>query len=144
VMELSGRPFSAELPGFESRYPVQQIGLALPRAELDRRIDRRVTGMWRDGLVSEVRALEGHGLRAGRTASRALGYAQVLRFLDGEWTEEQAAAETAKATRRFARRQESWFRRDPRITWLPADDPAVGRKALGVLAAQTPSDQVKG
>ena len=65
VMELSGRPFSAELPGFASRYPVQQIGLTLPRAELDRRINRRVTGMWRDGLVGEVRALEGRGL-AGR------------------------------------------------------------------------------
>jgi len=144
VMELSGRPFSAELPGFDSRYPVQQIGLTLPRAELDRRIGRRVTGMWRDGLVSEVRALEARGLRVGRTASRALGYAQVLRFLDGEWTEEQAAAETAKATRRFARRQESWFRRDPRITWLPADDLAVGSRALVVLAGQTPSDQLKG
>jgi tRNA dimethylallyltransferase len=136
VMELSGRPFSAELPGFESRYPVQQVGLTLPRAELDRRIGRRVTGMWRDGLVSEVRALEGRGLRAGRTARRALGYAQVLRFLDGEWTEEQAAVETAKATRRFARRQESWFRRDPRIIWLPADDPATGSRALAVLAAR--------
>jgi tRNA dimethylallyltransferase len=92
--------------------------------------------MWRDGLVSEVRALEGRGLRAGRTARRALGYAQVLRFLDGEWTEEQAAVETAKATRRFARRQESWFRRDPRIIWLPADDPATGSRALAVLAAR--------
>jgi tRNA dimethylallyltransferase len=134
VMELSGRPFSAELPGFESRYPVRQIGLTLPRAGLDRRIDQRVAGMWRDGLVGEVRALVARGLRDGRTASRALGYAQVLRFLDGEWTEEQAAAETAKATRRFARRQESWFRRDPRITWLPADDAATGSQALALLA----------
>jgi tRNA dimethylallyltransferase len=134
VIELSGRPFSAELPGYGSRYDVQQVGLALPRAELDRRIDRRVTGMWREGLVGEVRALAERGLRDGRTASRALGYAQVLRFLDGEWTEEQAAAETAKATRRFARRQESWFRRDPRITWIPAGDPAAGSKALAHLS----------
>jgi tRNA dimethylallyltransferase len=140
VMELSGRPFSAELPGFESRYPVRQIGLTLPRAELDLRIDRRVATMWRGGLVGEVRALAARGLRDGRTASRALGYAQVLRFIDGEWTEEQAAAETAKATRRFARRQESWFRRDPRITWLPADDAATPAKALGMLA----SEQVSG
>jgi tRNA dimethylallyltransferase len=96
--------------------------------------------MWRSGLVGEVRALAARGLRDGRTASRALGYAQVLRFIDGEWAEEQAAAETAKATRRFARRQESWFRRDPRITWLPADDPATAAKALGMLA----SEQVSG
>jgi tRNA dimethylallyltransferase len=71
--------------------------------------------------VDEVRRLEQRGLREGRTASRALGYAQVLRFLDGEWTEEQARAETVRATRRFARRQDSWFRRDPRVRWLAYD-----------------------
>ena len=76
--------------------------------------------MWRAGLVAEVRGLAEVGLRDGKTASRALGYAQVLRFLDGEWSQEQAAEQTVKATRRFARRQLSWFRRDPRITWLPA------------------------
>jgi tRNA dimethylallyltransferase len=81
-----------------------------------------------------VRELAGRGLRAGRTASRALGYAQVLRFLAGEWPEEQAAAETVRATRRFARRQEAWFRRDPRISWLAADDPSVADRALAALA----------
>ena len=75
------------------------------------------------------------GLRAGRTASRALGYAQVLRFLAGEWTEEEAAAETVKATRRFARRQEAWFRRDPRITWLPADEPDLAGRALATIGS---------
>jgi tRNA dimethylallyltransferase len=76
--------------------------------------------MWQAGFVAEVRSLEAAGLRRGRTASRALGYAQVLRFLDGGWSQEQAAAETVRATRRSARRQESWFRRDPRVVWLPA------------------------
>ena len=92
----------------------------MPRARLDERIAARVAGMWQAGLVAEVRGLAEAGLRDGKTASRALGYAQVLRFLDGQWSQEEAAAETVKATRRFARRQLSWFRRDPRITWLPA------------------------
>jgi tRNA A37 N6-isopentenylltransferase MiaA len=89
--------------------------------------------MWQQGFVAEVRELAAAGLRSGRTASRALGYAQVLRFLDGEWSQEQAAAETVRATRRFARRQESWFRRDPRVVWLPAarGDQARGDQARG-------------
>ena len=105
VIELSGRPFSATLPGYESLYPAVQIGLRLPREELDRRITGRVSRMWQAGFVAEVQDLADRGLRSGRTASRALGYAQVLRFLAGEWPQEQAAAETAQATRRFARRQ---------------------------------------
>lgn len=121
VLEISGRPFSATLPAYESVYDaVVQIGVHVPRSQLDDRIADRVRGMWHAGFVAEVRGLEAAGLRSGRTASRALGYAQVLRFLDGEWSQEQAAAETARATRRFARRQESWFRRDPRVVWLPA------------------------
>ena len=133
VIELSGRPFSATLPGYESLYPAVQIGLRLPREELDRRITGRVSQMWQAGFVAEVQHLADRGLRSGRTASRALGYAQVLRFLAGEWSQEQAAAETARATRRFARRQEAWFRRDPRISWLAADDPGVADRALAVL-----------
>ncbi len=120
VIEVSGRPFSATLPRYESVYPAVQFGLRVPRAELDERIAERVARMWQAGFVAEVRRLEAAGLRAGRTASRALGYAQVLRFLAGEWTEPQAREETIKATRRFARRQEAWFRRDPRVTWLDA------------------------
>jgi tRNA dimethylallyltransferase len=133
VIQLSGRPFSATLPGYESVYPAVQIGLRRPRAELDRRIADRVGQMWQAGFVAEVRDLAGRGLRAGRTASRALGYAQVLRFLAGEWPEERAAAETVRATRRFARRQEAWFRRDPRIQWLAADDPGAADQALARL-----------
>jgi tRNA dimethylallyltransferase len=120
VLELSGRPFSATLPAYESVYAALQIGVRVPRALLDERIADRVRRMWQAGFVAEVRSLEASGLRGGRTASRALGYAQVLRFLDGGWSQEQAAAETVRATRRFARRQESWFRRDPRVMWLPA------------------------
>jgi tRNA dimethylallyltransferase len=130
VIQLSGRPFSATLPGYESVYPAVQVGLRLPRAELDRRIADRVDRMWQAGFVAEVRALAGCGLREGRTASRALGYAQVLRFLAGECPEQQAIADTVLATRRFARRQEAWFRRDPRITWLAADDPGLADHAL--------------
>ncbi len=138
VIELSGRPFTATLPEYASVLPTTQIGLAVPRPELDRRIAERVRRMWRDGLVDEVRALAGAGapatgLRAGRTASRALGYAQVLRYLDGEWTQEQAQDETIAATRRFARRQESWFRRDPRVRWLPAGEPVPTTVALTAI-----------
>lgn len=118
VIELTGRPFSATMPGYTSVYDAVQIGVHVPRPALDERIDRRVDRMWAEGLVDEVRGLAAAGLREGRTASRALGYQQLLRYLDGEWTEDQARTETARATRRFARRQESWFRRDPRVVWL--------------------------
>jgi tRNA dimethylallyltransferase len=120
VIELSGQPFTATLPRYESLYPSVQIGLRVSRAELDRRIAVRVAQMWRAGLVGEVRGLEQAGLREGRTASQALGYAQVLRLLAGEWGEDEAREQTVKATRRFARRQEAWFRRDPRVVWLDA------------------------
>ncbi|HEY1616670.1 MAG TPA: tRNA (adenosine(37)-N6)-dimethylallyltransferase MiaA [Streptosporangiaceae bacterium] len=133
VMELSGRPFSATLPEYDSVYDTVQLGIELPRPQLDERIELRVTRMWRLGLVAEVAGLARAGLREGRTASRALGYAQVLRHLDGEWTQAQAAAQTVLATRRFVRRQESWFRRDPRIRWLPGGDPGLLAAALGAL-----------
>jgi tRNA dimethylallyltransferase len=99
---------------------VQLIGLQVERGALDERIDGRVARMWSAGLVDEVRALERVGLREGRTASRALGYAQVLDLLAGRCSEVEAREETVRATRRFARRQESWFGRDPRIDWRPA------------------------
>ena len=120
VIELSGGPFTAEMPQYESVYPAVQIGLGVDRPELDERIAVRTARMFAAGLVDEVAALERAGLREGRTASRALGYAQVLRFLAGEYSLAEAQAQTIQATRRFARRQESWFRRDPRVTWLPA------------------------
>jgi tRNA dimethylallyltransferase len=123
VIELTGRPFTATLPSYAQVRPAVQIGLTLPRPELDVRIAARVDRMWQAGLEAEVRLLAAQGLRDGRTASRALGYQQLLRYLDGELTLDEAHAETVKATRRFARRQESWFRRDPRIHWLNAADP---------------------
>ncbi|RII09466.1 tRNA dimethylallyltransferase [Streptomyces sp. YIM 130001] len=118
VIEITGRPFTANLPGHESVYDTVQIGVDVARPELDARIADRVDRMWDDGLVDEVRALEARGLREGRTASRALGYQQVLSALAGECEEAAARAETVRATKRFARRQDTWFRRDPRVHWL--------------------------
>jgi tRNA dimethylallyltransferase len=137
VIEISGRPFSATLPGYtvppgNQGRPATQLGLRVDRAELDRRIDARVDRMWAVGFPDEVRALAAAGLRDGKTASRALGYQQLLSWLDGDLTLDEARAETAKATRRFARRQESWFRRDPRVTWLEPGPDLVPR-ALSVL-----------
>ncbi|WP_329568035.1 tRNA (adenosine(37)-N6)-dimethylallyltransferase MiaA [Kitasatospora sp. NBC_01266] len=122
VIELTGRPFTANLPSNTAVYDAVQIGVAVPRPELDERITLRVDRMWQAGLLDEVRALEARGLREGLTAGRALGYQQVLAHFADECTEEEARAETVRATKRFARRQESWFRRDDRIHWL--DRPA--------------------
>ncbi|WP_344950164.1 tRNA (adenosine(37)-N6)-dimethylallyltransferase MiaA [Actinomadura miaoliensis] len=144
VIEISGRPFSATLPEHRYRYDAVQIGLLVPRPELDERIALRVERMWRAGLVEEVRELERQGIRDGLTAGRALGYAQVLRFLAGEWTEEQAKEETIRATRRFARRQESWFRRDPRVHWLPYDAPDLVARALRIRSITCASSRDTG
>ncbi|MGH3239276.1 MAG: tRNA (adenosine(37)-N6)-dimethylallyltransferase MiaA [Spirillospora sp.] len=134
VIEISGRPFSATLPEHRYRYgSVVQIGLSVPRDALDERIAVRVRRMWDAGLVDEVRDLEKRGLRDGLTAGRALGYAQVLRFLAGEWTQEEAKEETIRTTRRFARRQESWFRRDPRVQWLPYDASDLADRVLALI-----------
>jgi tRNA dimethylallyltransferase len=124
VIELTGAPFAATLPGYQQVRPALQLGLAMPRPELDQRIAARVEAMWRAGLEAEVKDLVSRGLRDGITASRALGYQQLIRHLDGELTLTAAREETVTATRRFARRQESWFRRDPRIHWLDASQPA--------------------
>ena len=118
VIEITGKPFTANLPGHDSIYDTVQIGVDVARPELDERITHRVGRMWDAGLVDEVHALEAQGLREGRTASRALGYQQVLAALAGECTLDEARAETVRATKRFARRQDSWFRRDPRVHWL--------------------------
>ncbi|MER5817875.1 MULTISPECIES: tRNA (adenosine(37)-N6)-dimethylallyltransferase MiaA [Streptomyces] len=122
VIEITGKPFTANLPGEKPVYEAVQIGVDVDRPELDDRIARRVDRMWEAGLVDEVRALEGSGLREGLTASRALGYQQVLAALAGECTEDDARAETVRATKRFARRQDSWFRRDTRVVWLGGGD----------------------
>lgn len=137
VVELTGRPFSATMPKpGPARYGAVQLGLDLPPRLLDERVDRRVGDMFAAGLVEEVRELCERGLRAGRTASRALGYQQVLAMLDGaEWPADPAAwdaavAETARATRRFVRRQRSWFRRDARIAWLDGNERDLVERAV--------------
>jgi tRNA dimethylallyltransferase len=124
VIELTGRSFSAVLP--EHRYwlpDVVQIGIAVDRPTLDARIAARVDAMWAAGFVEEVRQLAASGLRESLTASRALGYRQVLRCIDGEISEVEARDLTIVGTRKFARRQESWFRKDGRISWRAYDEP---------------------
>ena len=135
VVELTGQPFSATLPQPVYLRPTVQLGLRAPRPALDERIGLRVRRMWADGLLDEVAALLPLGLREGRTASRAVGYAQALAQLDGRIGPEAARDETARLTRRLARRQESWFGRDPRITWLPYDVPDLLLRALDVVRA---------
>jgi tRNA dimethylallyltransferase len=143
VIEISGRPFSATMPAYQQNRPAVQIGLALPRPELDLRIAARVDRMWQAGLEAEVRGLAAQGLRDGQTASRALGYQQMLRYLDGEWTLDQARDETIKATRRFARRQESWFRRDPRVRWLDATSGTLLADASAMITEGSQSPQTQ-
>jgi tRNA dimethylallyltransferase len=137
VIELTGRSFSAALPKHRYLLPdVVQIGIAVDRPTLDVRIAERVHAMWAAGFVEEVRRLAAAGLRESLTASRALGYRQVLRYLDGEISEAQAREQTIIGTRKFARRQESWFRKDGRITWLPYDHADLA-SAVYALAGPT-------
>jgi tRNA dimethylallyltransferase len=133
VIEVTGQDFVATLPEPADVYPTVQVGLDVPRDQLDQRIDQRVDRMWAGGLVEEVARLDALGLRDGVTARRALGYAQALKFLDGEWTQDEAIEHTKRTTRRFARRQDTWFRRDLRIVWIPYDDPNVLERALAVV-----------
>ncbi len=133
VIRLTGRPFSAALPRpGPARYGMVQIGLDADAAALDARVDARVDRMFAGGLVEEVRGLLPRGLREGRTAARALGYQHVLAALDAGADPACAAAPTARATRRFVRRQRSWFRRDDRIRWLDADRPDLLDAALSL------------
>ncbi|MCX6427705.1 MAG: tRNA (adenosine(37)-N6)-dimethylallyltransferase MiaA [Actinobacteria bacterium] len=120
VIEITGKPFTANLPRKESsRYPdARQFGLVMDRQTLSERISQRVDRMWQAGLVAETDALIAAGIRQGRTAALALGYAQVLKFREGEMTQEQAREDTKRATRQYARRQETWFSRDERIQWI--------------------------
>src|SRR5213075_749060 len=113
------------------------IGLDLDTGVLDDRIAARVDGMWAAGFVEEGRSLLPYGLRAGLTASRALGYQQVLAYLDGTVTEAEAYADTVRGTRRFVRRQRSWFKRDGRIVWLSSTGPDAVEKALALVQEGT-------
>lgn len=131
VLELTGghQPHIAEWT-YELD-DVHQFGLNLERELLDARIDTRVEQMWEEGLVDEVRGLLDRGLRDGVTAVRAIGYRQVVEFLDGHLSEDEAKAKVKKATRSFFRKQLGWYRRDPRIRWLDAND---GTNAATILA----------
>ncbi|MHC6231374.1 tRNA (adenosine(37)-N6)-dimethylallyltransferase MiaA [Arthrobacter sp. MMS24-T111] len=129
VHELTGRPFSSFMPRREYHQPAVQVGLDVDRDVLRERLAARVHRMVDAGLLAEVGTLDAQGLRTGKTASRALGYAQFLRVLDGASTVADAAEETIVATRQFARRQLTWFRADPRITWLDWQDPELAGKA---------------
>ncbi|QYJ02745.1 tRNA (adenosine(37)-N6)-dimethylallyltransferase MiaA [Nocardioides panacisoli] len=134
VIELTGRPFSASLPRQEYVDPTTvQVGIEIDRAVLDERIELRVDRMFDEGLVAEVERLVGAGLREGRTASRAIGYREVLAHLDGEMTLAQARDRIVVATRQFSRRQMAWWRKDPRIHWVAHDDPHRIDRALSVV-----------
>ena len=133
VIELTGS-FAPQLPAWTYALDgVTQWGLDLPRDELDARIDARVDAMWAAGFVDEVRGLADRGLREGRTASRALGYRQILQYLDGHLTEEEAREATKRGTRRFARKQLGWFRRDARIRWRPSGASGVAEEIVDSL-----------
>jgi tRNA dimethylallyltransferase len=124
VVELTGRPFSATLPTLTYADPrTVQVGVDLDRPTLDARIEQRVGEMFEQGFVAEVERLLAAGLAEGRTASRAIGYPEVAAHLAGELSLDEARERTVVATRRFARRQDAWFRKDPRIAWVRGDDP---------------------
>ncbi len=130
VMEITGRPYSASLPRYRYLLPALQLGLDLPREELDRRIDQRTQAMRDQGLVDEVSGLRN---RLGTTASRALGYQQILDYLDGRTDLDAAFELIAQKTKRLARKQMGWFGRDPRIHWLNALAPDLAQQALNLV-----------
>ena len=131
VIEITGKPFTAILPRADStKYPdAMQFGLAMDRESLDIRIDSRVKRMWDLGFVDEVESLINQGILEGKTAQAAIGYAQIIRMKHGTMSEAEAIEDTARATRQYARRQETWFSRDLRITWLSATSKLSERKA---------------
>ena len=137
VIELTGGPFRASLPEPRPHYPVVAIGLDREPADLDERVALRVERMWAAGLVAEVEALAADGLREGPTASRALGYAQVLAQLDGTLSPDAARDRTVTTTRRFVRRQRSWFRRDTSLTWFDAGRPDLLDGVVREIADRT-------
>ncbi|GAC1512128.1 MAG: tRNA (adenosine(37)-N6)-dimethylallyltransferase MiaA [Pseudarthrobacter sp.] len=132
VYQLTGRPFSSFMPQREYFRSAVQIGLAVDREALRERLGRRVHKMVDDGLLAEVSRLDAAGLRSGKTAPRALGYAQFLKVLDGVSTVAEATEDTIVATRQFARRQLTWFRADPRISWLDWQAPDLAAQAAAL------------
>ncbi|WP_445996097.1 tRNA (adenosine(37)-N6)-dimethylallyltransferase MiaA [Okibacterium fritillariae] len=135
VAEMTGDAPSAALPDEPTPWhPSVILGLRAPREQLVERLDRRVDRMWADGLVAEADALRQAGIERGVTASRAIGYAQALAQLSGELSADEARAQTAALTRRYARRQVSWFKRYPHAHWLDYDDPRLVDHALRLIA----------
>ena len=134
VIAITGRPYTASLPTLEYADPRSvQVGVDIDRPTLDRRIEQRVDHMFEVGFVDEVERLLADGLAEGRTAGRAIGYREVAAYLSGELSLDEARERTVTATRRFARRQDSWFRKDPRIVWVAHDDPERVAKALAAV-----------
>ena len=136
VIELTGKPFTANLPRQESsKYPdAKQFGLVLDRGNLDEKIDKRVEDMWAKGFAREVSTLMTKGLEQSGTAKKALGYMQIMNYLNGESDEAFAKEETKRVTRAYARRQETWFSRDERIKWLaPESNSARLEKLLASI-----------
>ena len=127
VIEITGQPFTANLPREDSsRYPdALQFGLVMDRDHLRERIDLRVDRMWEAGFVDEVDGLIEAGIKSGSTAQRALGYSQLISFRDGLMSEEEAKEDTKRASRQYARRQETWFSRDIRIQWVAQRQPRL-------------------
>jgi len=135
VITLTGRPYAASMPTIGApRWGTRMLAVDRDTAELDARIAARTAQMFDAGLLGEVRALIARGLREGVTARRAIGYAQVLAHLDGEYDLDHARERTTIGTRRYVRRQRSWLRRDGRITWLGGADPDLLGRALAVAA----------
>jgi tRNA dimethylallyltransferase len=141
VVELTGRPFAASQPQVgEPHWGTIILGVDRGTAELDARIELRTAAMFDHGLLDEVRALLDRGLREGQTARRAIGYAQVLAHLDNEYDLNHARERTLIGTRRYVRRQRSWFRRDPRVRWLDGADPLLPQAALDIVRSRAADD----
>ena len=136
VIELTGKPFKASQPPKNAppRWGTRILGLRTNADWLNPRIELRTRLMFEQGLVDEVRSLVDDGLERDSTAGRAIGYAQVLAMFDGELTEQEALEQTITGTRRYVRRQRSWFNRDPRTMWIDAAGPDVSGRALDSLA----------
>lgn len=134
VVLITGDDFAAKLPDLNvSWQPVLEIGLNSERAHLVERLANRAARMWQQGLLDEVVSLIPLGVRDGKTSSRAIGYAQALAQLDGNFTEAEAIEETSRLTSRYARRQMSWFRRDPRINWFDYQDSEAKTEILNLV-----------
>ena len=132
VNELTGKRFNAKLPEPSPIFPDVRIALDMPRDLLDKRITERVHQMFADGFIDEVQKIE-ESLRKGKTSLRALGYSQVLSYLAGEIQKEEAITLTINATKKFARRQLSWFRRDPLIHWLDATNSDLFEQSMKLI-----------